>query len=131
MMPLLELAALMGAIILAIRAVVRYRVARPNARDRWEPAALLGMANVASLFLVGLLIGGSAVLGKVVAGRYFVGDHGHYTEVPQWVWIYSWAHAVSQVGTVPFIFIWGFVRREAIEDDKGGGSTGFRGHGAA
>ena len=78
MMPLLELAALMGAIVLAIRAVVRYRVARPNARDRWEPAALLGMANVASLFLVGLLIGGSAVLGKVVAGRYFVGDHGHY-----------------------------------------------------
>ena len=86
-----------------------------------EPAALLGMANVASLFLVGLLIGGSAVLGKVVAGRYFVGDHGHYTEVPQWVWIYSWAHAVSQVGTVPFIFIWGLcvARRSRMTREVG------------
>lgn len=128
--PLLETVILVGAIAITIRAVIRYRSARPNDRNRWAPAGILGMANFALLFLVTVVIGGMAFGGRVVDGRYFVSSHGPLKEVPGWVWIFNWIQTVSQVATFPLILVWWFTEREAIEDEKPP-STDVRGRGAA
>src|SRR5262245_4223113 len=42
-----------------------------------------------------LILGGDAINGKKDGGRYFVGDHGKYTEVTEGVYRYSRFHALS------------------------------------
>lgn len=54
-----------------------------------------GLANFASFWIISGAIGGDATSGHIANGRYFVGSHGKYTEVPHAVWIYSWYHGWS------------------------------------
>ena len=46
-------------------------------------------------FLVALKIGGDAVNGRIVNGRYYVASHGKYTEVSKAVFTYSRYHVYS------------------------------------
>lgn len=45
--------------------------------------------------------GGDAFNGKVEDGHYYIANHGHYIEVAQTTWYYSYYHAVSVIATVP------------------------------
>jgi hypothetical protein len=51
--------------------------------------------NFAVFWIVAVCIGGDAISGKVENGRYYVANHGRYTEVSREVWTYSKFHSSS------------------------------------
>jgi len=65
----------------------------------------LCIANFAVFFFVSIYIGGDAISGKAVNGRYFVAEHGHLTEVGRAVFIYSKWQARSIFVTHPLGFL--------------------------
>jgi len=56
---------------------------------------LFGLLNIAVFAALGLVIGGSALHGKIEKGRYFVADHGRFTEVSPAMWFFSYYHTKS------------------------------------
>jgi len=74
---------------------------------------LFGTASLISFGtfeFVGLFLGGDAFNGYVRAGRYYLGSHGHQTEVDGGVFAYSLAHgwltyALFAVAIVIFIAV--------------------------
>jgi hypothetical protein len=83
------------------------------------------MGNFLLFALIGLLIGGTAPLGASHGHHYFVGDHGRLTEVPFGLWLYSWAHTLSQVVTFPLGVVAAFYSRtpEKPWSNRGGGTV--------
>jgi len=80
---------------------------------------IICVLNIVVFFVVGALIGGDAINGKVENERYFLGDHGHYTEVSRAVYEYSRVHALSVFVTtaIPLIMsACGFWRRKQEGD---------------
>jgi len=69
----------------------------------------LGLINFAAFGIDSLLLGGDAVHGKVENERYYVGNHGKYTEVPKIAWHYSAAHAASISATGTLTMLGGLV----------------------
>lgn len=61
--------------------------------------------NFLLFFLFSLIIGGTAINGKVVDGQYYVGDHGEYREVSHLAYEYSLIHFYSVIGTFLFLGI--------------------------
>ena len=57
-------------------------------RSLWAISTLCGL-NFVVFFIVALVIGGDAVNGKVVAGHFYLSDHGKPTEVSEAVYTYS------------------------------------------
>ena len=57
------------------------------------------MVNFLAFIVHCAAIGGSADHGKQVAERYYVGDHGRYTEVTAWQWQAMRVHEVSVLVT--------------------------------
>ena len=64
--------------------------------------------NFVWFFQISCVIGGNALIGKVDADSYFVGNHGKFTEVSSWVWHYSRIHTYSTWVThgLAFVAIW-------------------------
>lgn len=63
--------------------------------------AIAASINFFSFIVVDVLIGGDALSGKVEAGRYFLGQHGAYTQVSRSVFVYSAFHAtIALLGIV-------------------------------
>jgi hypothetical protein len=56
-------------------------------------AAGLWICNFFVFCLIAQLLGGDAVNGEAVQGRYYLADHGFLTEVDRRTWLYSWVHA--------------------------------------
>jgi hypothetical protein len=56
---------------------------------------LIAMLNFSAFWYGVLILGGSAGNGKEEGGRFFVGEHGKYTEVAERVYIYSRFHGIS------------------------------------
>jgi len=54
-------------------------------------------------------LGGAALWGKEESGRYYVGSHGHYTEVSQRVFECSRVHGLSVEITMPLAMLIGLV----------------------
>jgi len=75
--------------------------------------------------LVGSLIGGSAMYGASQDHHYFVGQFGRLTEVPFGLWLYSWAHTLSQLVTFPLGIVAAFRSRapEKSWSRRGGGAV--------
>ena len=71
-------------------------------RSRWLLIQGICMGSFLLFWLVGSLIGGSAMFGASQDHYYFVGQFGRLTEVPFGLWLYSWAHrpAASALGYV-------------------------------
>ena len=69
---------------------------------------VVGLLNFIAYFLISLAIGGNAINGKIEAGRYYLCEHGRYTEVSHFVFEYSRFHTYSVWITVPLgmIGIW-------------------------
>jgi hypothetical protein len=85
------------------------------------------------LFLaVGSLIGGDAMSGKNDAGRYYLANHGIYTEVNELVFWYSYFHVLSLVPALLFgaIAHWALLRESddvyaRLYRPVGGGAAAF------
>ncbi len=79
---------------------------------------LLAWLNFMVFTLVGLSIGGGAIHGKVVNGRYYLRNHGKYAEVSHGVFDYSRLHAYAVWITHPIgmvaggMLVWLHVRRK-------------------
>jgi len=58
-----------------------------------EIAAIAASLNFFAFILIDVLLGGDALNGKVDSGRYYLGNHGAYTEVTRGVFVYSACHA--------------------------------------
>ena len=67
----------------------------------------LALLNLFAFMIHDAVIGGSAGIGKVQDGKYYVGSHGHYTEVSRAAFRFSWWHEASAVGmfliTIPIV----------------------------
>jgi len=55
----------------------------------------IAIVNFLTFFLIAISIGGDAVNGKVEDGKYYVVNHGKYTEVSKAVFTYSRFHVYS------------------------------------
>ena len=55
----------------------------------------LTLINICFLMVRDPIIGGSAGLGKIENGKYYVGSHGRYTEVTRNVYLFSRWHEAS------------------------------------
>jgi hypothetical protein len=66
---------------------------------------LVGMVNFLVFVAIALVIGGDAVNGQQTDGRYFVANHGRYTEVSRPVFLYSRLHVYTVFCSWPFVMI--------------------------
>ncbi len=66
---------------------------------------VIGVLNFLAFVAVALWIGGDAVNGHTIDGRFFLSNHGKFTEVSEAVYRYSYAHAVSVWITFPMAFL--------------------------
>ena len=66
---------------------------------------LLAVINFLAYVLISLHLGGDAVNGKIDSGHYYLGSHGHYTEVSQRVFTYSRWHTYAVWFTHGLAFI--------------------------
>lgn len=78
----------------------------------------LGVLNFLIFMTVSTMLGGSAPNGKMEGGKYFLGSHGDYTEVPQSTYEYSRLHANSLHVTHPLIIIGGFILFRQEQKEK-------------
>lgn len=62
---------------------------------------LIAMLNFLTFWYGALILGGDAGNGKKDGGRFFVGEHGKYTEVTEGVYRYSRLHGFSLLVTHP------------------------------
>jgi hypothetical protein len=75
--------------------------------DFCELLFAIGILNFFFLFIVDILIGGSAFNGKIDGERYFVSEHGVYTEVSFIIYVFSMVQTVSIFFTHPLAMIAG------------------------
>ena len=59
-----------------------------------------GVIVILGFFVFSMIIGGSAGNGYLEAGKYFVGDHSNYVEVPKAIW---------EISNIWGIFFWIFI----------------------
>ena len=79
----------------------------------------IGILNFASYVIVALSLGGDAVNGKTEGGRFYLCEHGHYTEVSRSVFEYSRYHTYSVWVTHPLAMSGGyFLYREKQNKKK-------------
>lgn len=67
----------------------------------------IAFINFAAFWIISLSLGGDALNGKIQNGRYYVGNHGRYTEVSKEIWTYSKIHTTSIWVTHPIGIILG------------------------
>lgn len=79
----------------------------------------IAFVNFITFFFISLIIGGSAPIGKIDGEHYYVGDHGHFREVPFIIYLYSLIHTYSLFITHPLVFLAGWVHFST-----GGGNMG-------
>jgi hypothetical protein len=75
----------------------------------WVYLFFLALVNFFAFALVALYLGGDAVNGKIADGHYYLGSHGHYTEVSAGVFTYSRLHTYSVFVTHSLAFLGAFV----------------------
>jgi hypothetical protein len=83
---------------------------KPSGKRVLNWIVAVALLNFFAFLFVSSKIGGTAVNGYVANGKYFVGEHGVYTEVSRGIWFYSYAHATCvlithlSVGGVGFCY---------------------------
>jgi len=75
----------------------------------FQTIAVVGMLNFLVFVGVALLIGGDAVNGHQSDGRYFLANHGRYTEVSRDVFTYSRVHCYTIFCSWPLIVLSAFM----------------------
>ena len=69
----------------------------------------LGALNFVAAFAIDVLIGGDAANGKIGNGRYFLSNHGVFTEVSRAIFEYSLWHWRSVFVTLPLAIVGGAI----------------------
>ena len=65
----------------------------------------IAILNFVAFVLASLYLGGDASNGKVIDGHFFLGSHGHYTEVNAAIFRYSELHASTVLWALLLVFI--------------------------
>ncbi len=86
---------------------------------------ILGVLNFMAFLAFSLSIGGSAAAGKVLAGHYFVGEHGKLVEVGEWTFTISKILGTSLMVTWPMVIV-GAVIIKSPSNPASGGRNGER-----
>ncbi len=60
---------------------------------------LIALVNFSSFIAIDLYLGGSALNGKQENGKFYLSEHGRYTEVSETIFEYSKFHAYSMFAT--------------------------------
>ena len=68
----------------------------------------LCMMNFVLFVIISVYLGGNALSGDIVDGRYYVSSHGDLTEVSKYQFIFSKIHTISVFITHPLGIFWGF-----------------------
>jgi hypothetical protein len=71
-------------------------------------AWVVAIVNFASFWIIAVASGGDAVNGKEEGGRYFLANHGSYTEVTKAFFEYSRIHSMSVWITHPIAILGAF-----------------------
>lgn len=74
--------------------------------------AIIGIVNFLSFVAIAFSLGGDALNGYASDGRYFLGEHGRYTEVSEAVFQYSQWHARSLFITHPAAILAGYLLKK-------------------
>lgn len=74
-------------------------------RHALQLAVFLGLANFLVFVIGAVYLGGDALNGTAVDGRYFLAEHGRLTEVSRAVFVYSQWHARSLFVTHPIAML--------------------------
>jgi hypothetical protein len=69
----------------------------------------IGVLNFASFMIVSTALGGDAPHGKIEGDKYYLGGHGHYTEVSHSTFEYSAIHSEWFLVTLPLVFVGGLI----------------------
>lgn len=69
----------------------------------------MGILNFLAFAIIASRLGGDALNGKSVDGRYFLSNHGKTIEVSEAVFNYSRIHASSIMITHPLAILCGFI----------------------
>ena len=77
-----------------------------------------GVANFLIFVIVGIYLDGNALGGESEAGRYFVSEHGHLTEVSRAAYLYSQWHARSILLTHPLVLICAWLASRNSQNTK-------------
>ena len=78
----------------------------------------IGILNFASYVIVALSLGGDAVNGKTEGGRFYLCEHGHYTEVSQSIFEYSRYHTYSVWMTHPLAMLGAYLLYRENQSEK-------------
>lgn len=63
--------------------------------------------NFVLFFIIAVCLGGDALSGGVIDGKYYLSNHGQLTEVSKWIFIYSKIHTLSLLVTHPLAIFLG------------------------
>lgn len=66
---------------------------------------VVAVLNAVAFVVTTIVLGGSALAGKVDGGKYYVGEHGQYTEVSQEVWTLSLYQGYSYYAVPGVVFV--------------------------
>ena len=78
----------------------------------------IGVLNFLSFAIISTYLGGDAQHGKIEDGKYYVGGHGHYSEVSHATFEYSTIHAEWFVVTLPLVFAGGMILQRQKTKNK-------------
>ena len=80
----------------------------------------IGVLNFLAFAIIATCLGGDALNGKAVDGRYFLSNHGKSTEVSEAVFTYSRIHASSIMVTHPLAILCGFIMSSMDREQRSG-----------
>ncbi|RYX80026.1 hypothetical protein EON83_30370 [bacterium] len=78
----------------------------------------LSLVNFFSFFLGAIYLGGDAVNGKTEAGQYFLSWHGHFTQVSEAIFRYSYIHVMSVFVVMTLTLIVSLLSKPSPEEIK-------------
>ena len=86
----------------------------------WGALFFLGVLNFFVFFVESLRLGGDALNGYRQDGHWFLGAHGQYREVTEYVWNWSRFHAMSLFVTHPLAILaaWMAARERKRAEDE-------------
>jgi len=79
-------------------------------RDLFAWFAALTIFNFVAFWWIAVLSGGDALNGKITGDQYFLGEHGRYTPVSHYFWLYSFSHASATLLSFAVMFVGMFMR---------------------
>lgn len=78
--------------------------------------SLIWILNFVIFVIISMWLGGTALIGFIQNGSYYIGNHGNYTKVSNVIWYLNYIQGVLLFLLIPFPFIKAFL--SAIDIDN-------------